>query len=240
MKLEIANVIPGSETPAPDGITGAQRCVLITSSGTRRAAILKQGPIEEIAAESFCAVLLRAWGLTVPDPYLIQLKSGVAFASADVAYPNLKQSLGLDSIPPGPARSAAEQVAYQLTASFKSTPAAIAADEAVGNRDRNLGNILWDGKEEVWIDHAMCLEAGQSQEDVNKLALIVMLAGKGDTIGRSAVAQALTFDRTAVDKAGLAVDSALGKTRSAEFVANRILNLANLLISRFPTSHSLI
>ncbi|MFT0547894.1 hypothetical protein ACMHYO_16385 [Allopusillimonas ginsengisoli] len=240
MNLEIADIVKGSETPAGDGVTGAQRCVLITPGGLRRAAILKRGSVGEIAAECFCALLLRAWGLNTPDPYLVRLNSEFGFGSADVGYPNLKQSLGLDGIPEGPARNAAQQVAYQLTASFKSTAAAIAADEAIGNRDRNLGNILWDGKNEAWIDHAMCLEAGASMEDINKLALIVVQTDKADAIARSAVAQALTMDQSAITESGTTVDSHLGETRCAKFVAQRIINLANLVIARFPSTHSLL
>jgi hypothetical protein len=240
MRLEIADIIQGSEMPAGDGISGAQRCVLITPAGIRRAAILKRGPVGQIAAECFCAMLLRAWGLNTPDPYLIRLGSDIGFASADIGYPNLKQSLGLDAIPDGPARAAAEQVAYELAAGFKSTPTAIAADEAIGNRDRNLGNILWDGKDEAWIDHAMCLAAGTAIADVNKLALIALKTDKADVIAKSAVAQALALDRSAISEAGAVTDSILGNTGTAEFVAERIVGLADLVISRFPRSGSLI
>jgi len=240
MNLEIADLIPGTETPAGDGVTGAQRCILVTPAGVRRAAILKRGPIEQIASECFCALLLRAWGLNTPDPYLVRLDSEIGFGSADVGYPNLKQALGLESIPDGPAKRAAEQVAYQLTASFKSTPTALAADEAIGNRDRNLGNILWDGKDEAWIDHAMCLEAGESMPDINKLALIVQQTNKVNTIAQSAVARALSFDKTAVTSAGSLTDLYLGSNDIASFVARRITNVANLIITRFPSTASLL
>lgn len=240
MNLEIADVIHGTETPAGDGDNGAMRCVLVTSGGTKRAAILKRGPVGEIAAECFCAMLLRSWGLNTPDPYIVRLGSEIGFGSADVGYPNLKQSLGLNSLPDGAAKDAATQVAFQLAASFKSTPAAIAADEAIGNRDRNLGNILWDGKHEAWIDHAMCLEAGTIMDDYNKLALIVQQTALSEAVARSAVAQALAFDRTSIKKAGDVTKSSLGVDGVAEFVAMRITNLANLVIARFPHNGSLI
>lgn len=240
MHLEIADLIQGTEMPAGDGQTGAQRCILITSSGVKRAAILKRGTLSEIASECFCALLLRAWGLNTPDPFLVRLGSDLGFGSADVGYPNLKQTLGLETIPYGPARTAAEQLAYQLTAGFSSTPTALAADEAIGNRDRNLGNILWDGKEEAWIDHAMCLEAGKSMKDYNKLALIVQQTNKASAIAQSAVAQALSFDTTAISEAGNIVDQMLGTNDIAEFVADRIASVANLVIARFPSTASLI
>lgn len=240
MKLEIADLVEGSESPAGDGITGALRCVLVTSGGARRAAILKKGPIDQIAAESFCALLLKAWGLNVPDPFLVRLTADIGFASADVGYPNLKQSLGVGAIPHGPARAAAELIACKVAAEFRSTPIALAADEAIGNRDRNLGNILWDGRQEAWIDHAMCLDAGSDMADVNKLAIIVQQTDKVDAIARSAVAQALALDASAIVPADEAVQASLGHTGSAEFVARRIVQLATRIVDRFPVAGTLL
>jgi len=55
-----AALLPGSETPAGDGSTGALRCTLVLPDASRRAAILKRGALGEVAAEVFSAVLLRA------------------------------------------------------------------------------------------------------------------------------------------------------------------------------------
>lgn len=67
VQIELATVVRGSETPVGQGATGALRCVLTVPGGTKRAGILKRGSAGEVAAEAFSALLLRAWGLTVPD-----------------------------------------------------------------------------------------------------------------------------------------------------------------------------
>jgi hypothetical protein len=93
--IRTAQVLPGTEIPAGDGLTGALRCTLILPDGTQRAAILKRAPLGEVAAEAFAALLLRAWGLPVPEPFIVDEPEAPAFASADAGYPNLKQRLGL-------------------------------------------------------------------------------------------------------------------------------------------------
>jgi len=235
MQIETAAILAGSETPVGDGTTGALRCVLLLSNQSKRSAILKRGPIGEIAAETFSAFLLRAWGLSVPEPFIIDENGTLAFASADVSYPNLKQPLGLEGLPLGPAREAAIQVAAALACSLPTAPLATACDEAIDNRDRNLGNILWDGNTEVWIDHAFALGQGTHLVDQNKLCMMAIHAGIEEQIQRGAIAQALLLSRELPQKAEIALSSTpLASKDLAAFVAARLSSIGNRLISRFP------
>jgi len=240
MELEVATVIPGTETPTGDGTTGAVRCVLVTPSGGRRAAILKRGSVGHVAAEAFSSLVLRAWGLTVPDPYLIQEPGGLAFASADIGYPNLKQHLGLNALPAGAARDAAIEAARLLVGGFPSTGLAAACDEAIDNRDRNLGNILWDGNTEAWIDHAFAVGQGTHMLDANKLCVMAVGTPLQDRVARAAVGQSLTLDQSAPTAAeqGLQAFDALKGLGFASYVAARLTNVATRLIARFPAASS--
>lgn len=241
MKLEVATLVLGSETPTGDGITGALRCVLILPDGRRRAAVLKRGSVGQIAAEAFSALLLRRWGLPVPEPFLINEASGIAFASADTAYPNLKQHLGLDALPAGAARNAAMLIACDLACKLPSTPLAAACDEAIDNRDRNLGNILWDGQAEAWIDHAFALGEGVHLPDDNKLCIMASSLANYDNIVRSSVAQALVLDRTSPSEVDdVLADSPIGRQDLAVFIATRISSLGNRMLARFPSSADLL
>ena len=98
LAIQQATLVPGSETPAGDGVTGAQRCIIIVD-GEQRLAILKRLPEGELVAELLAALLLSGWGLAVPTPYLVIEQDGLAFASTLEGYPNLKQRLGIDSLP---------------------------------------------------------------------------------------------------------------------------------------------
>jgi hypothetical protein len=241
MKLPTAELVAGSETPAGDGISGALRCVLRLPDRSQRSAILKRGPLEEIAAEAFAALLLRAWSLPVPDPYLVVDGNALSFGSADVGYPNLKQALGLAALPVGPAFDAAVAVALSLATSLPTAPLAAACDEAIENRDRNLGNVLWDGQSEAWIDHALALGRGHAHPDQNKLC--AMVAGKPDQdrFSRATVAQALLLDRAFPgDAEAVTSATAVGMHGHAAFVAGRLASLGNRLVARFPTAADLL
>lgn len=241
MQIKTAKILGGTETPAGDGITGAQRCVLLLEDGSKKAAIVKRGPVGQIAAEAFSALLLRQWGLTVPEPFLVDESGKLAFASADNGYPNLKQSLGLDGLPEGAARNAAIQVAMAIACGLPSTSLATACDEAIDNRDRNLGNILWDGTTEAWIDHAFALGEGLTLKDENKLCVMSIATGDGERLQRAAIAQALLLER---DKPKV-VETALSTTyiqsqNLADYVADRLSSLGNRLVARFPSSSDLL
>jgi hypothetical protein len=241
MQIKTAKVITGSETPAGDGITGAIRCILLLSDNTKRSAIVKRGPIGQIAAEAFSALLLREWGLFVPEPFLIDDSGEVAFASADVGYPNLKQPLGLDGLPEGPARDAAIQVAMALACSLPSTPLATACDEAIDNRDRNLGNILWDGDTEAWIDHAFALGQGTPMPDLNKLCEMAISIGVEERLQRGAIAHALLLERETPQKAELVLSEISFEHHDhAAYVAKRLSSIGNRLVARFPRSADLV
>ena len=179
--------------------------------------------------------MLRAWGLPVPEPLFIDEAAGPAFASSDVGYPNLKKRLMLDSLPDGPAKDAATRIAMQLAIQLPTTPLAAVVDEAIDNRDRNLGNILWDGQAEAWIDHALTLgEHPIGYPDRNKLCDMAQMVGEHDRICRSAVGQAPLVS------ASDAMPINLRNNNYASYVASRLSNLASRLLDRFPKPADLL
>ena len=241
MKLQTAELVAGSETPAGDGVSGALRCVIRLPDRTQRAAVLKRGPIEEVAAEAFAALLLRAWSLPVPDAFLVVDGKTLSFGSADTGYPNLKQALGLHTLPAGPARDAAVTLAMILATSLPTAPLAAACDEAIENRDRNLGNVLWDGQAEAWIDHALAFGRGYNQPDRN--ILCEMASGKPDQdrFSRAAIAQALLLDRALPSEAeGVMAGTPIGAHGHAAYVVGRLASLGNRLVARFPAAADLL
>lgn len=240
MEVATACLVAGSETPVGDGINGAVRCVLKMSDGYLRAAVLKRVPIDELAAEMFAAVLLRAWSLPVPDSFVVIDGVNLSFGSADDSYPSLKQRLCLTALPSGPAKLAAIAQAAKLATSLPSAPLAAACDEAIENKDRNLGNILWDGTSEVWIDHGLSLGRDQDRPDDNKLCSMVS-GEEQERFCRSAVAQAMIFDRSAPSSVDAVLTlSPVGTCGYASFVANRLTTIGNRLVSRFPHAPDLL
>lgn len=235
--IQWGTVIPGSETLVGIGVSGAMRCALRVD-GSIFAAILKRGSSSEILAEAFSAILLRGWGLPVPTPYLVSEPMGIAFASAEQSYPNLAQKIGLDDIPAGsPAATAATKLAHKLVSQLPTVPLAIVADEAIANPDRNLGNILWDGVDEQWIDHAYAFASGQMR---NKLVDMVSDAGADADLRSAALAQWLRVDRTTVGSACKAMPEQLDAGNHAQFVSAQLSTLGNRILARFPQPDDLL
>lgn len=239
--IETARLLPGSETPVGDGTTGALRCMIELPDRRRCAAVLKRGPLGDVAAEAFGAALLRAWGLPMPTPYLVHEPAGLSFASAEEAYPSLRKRLGLDVLPPGPARDAAVRVGSLLASGMPSAGLATAADEAIENHDRNLGNILWDGTAEAWIDHAYALGRAPAHIGTgNKLCQMALHAGTDHQLRPAAVAQALALNRDAPHAVADALPAALSGPALAQRVAPRLARLAMLVLARFPQPQDLL
>ncbi|AQS50750.1 hypothetical protein PAEH1_02790 [Paenalcaligenes hominis] len=236
--IGLAEVVLGTTTKTSEGINGAMRCIIQNENGTQLRAILKEGTDDEIRNELFCAVLLNAWGLSVPDPYIVTYNGKLAFACAEKNYPSLTQRLNITKNPP----PLVIQIAIDLLASLEDTPLAVAIDELINNRDRNLGNILWDGGGKAsWIDHSHCFsQASAKFRDMNKLADMVAHHPDNEKICRSSVAQALTLSSEAIIKARALLEShgiPADHTDYAELDGN-IANLPNKVMARFPSQQA--
>lgn len=241
MEVRWAELVRGTERPLGIGMSGAMRCT-IRVSGKVAGAILKKGPRAEIVAEAFCAILLRSWSLNVPDSYLIDIDGELAFASADAAYPNLSQRIGLNLIPEGtPEYDAVVRQACHLICNLPSAPLAAIADEAIDNRDRNFGNVLWDGATEAWIDHAMSLGNGASQMvDANKLCIMATHANQSENFSRSALAAWMLVDRSTPGTAGAAIKAIADLDVPVKDICTKLSTMGNRLLARFPAANDLL
>lgn len=240
MQIHTGTVVTGTEVAVGIGLTNAMRCVLRTETGEVVGAILKRIPFEAVVTESVAALLLRAWNIPVPDPYIVADGDLISFASRDTGYPNLMKFIGVDALPQGSNEyEAALRIAAQLAAGLPSTAAVLAADEAIANSDRNLGNILWDGVQESWIDHERSLARDGSDASTNKLADIAIFAGAGEDVERTAVSAWLMMDRTVLSSVAEAVSPVASCETIVEHVAERLNRLGMLITSRFPRTDDL-
>lgn len=232
MSVAVVTVVGGTETLVGDGANRPVRCLVRFPDQTMRAAIVKYLSPQGVAAEVFCALLLRGWELRVPEPAVV-VGAEIAFASLDTGYPNLKQRIGWSDNLPDPIKTLLRQEGARLVAGFTQTPRALSLDEAISNRDRNLGNILWDGSNVEWIDHERALGL-EPDEDRNKLVDMVLFADPDYAkVQRAAVAVALTLSRDVITSAArecIDLDVAAFST----LVAERLGGLADHVLRRFP------
>lgn len=240
LSLPTVEVISGTESLIGEGKSGALRCLVRYADNSTRAAVVKRLPPANVAAEAFCALLLRGWGLNVPEPALVT-GPPVAFACIEMSYPNLKQKIGWSDSYPDTYKELMIQFGSKLVASFSQTPLALAADEAIENRDRHLGNILWDGNEAAWIDHDQALRVWTFPlDDRNKLADIAVLSGDHLKVQRSAIALSFTLGQQAIDDAMIHCSHVAEAPQFASQVAGRLAHLAGVVLAQFPQPRDLL
>lgn len=238
MPIPVVTVIPGTESPVGEGINKPNRCLVRLADSSARAAIVKELSAKALAAEIFCAHLLQGWGLKTPEVAIVK-GFKPALASLDSGYPNLKQRLNFQDSLPGTIKKLLERKGAVLVASFPETPRAIAVDEAIANRDRNFGNILWDGTNVAWIDHERSL--GLSNDlDINKLANYVLMSGTDH--GKIAAAAAQSAMQLFSDTVADTVKQCEGlEVRGFGVqVSTRLAQLAQKVLERFPAPDDLL
>jgi hypothetical protein len=238
MTIPLVTLVEGTETVIGEGQTRPVRCIVRFSDLSIRAAVVKRMSPQGVAAEAFCAVLFRGWGLSVPEPALVAGEA-LAFASLDAGYPNLKQHIGWSDELPQQIKDLLIARGAKLVAAFQQTPLALAADEAIDNRDRNLGNILWDGSNIAWIDHEHSLGL-VPYTDQNLLAHLAVMSGDHSKVQTAAVALALTLGIQAVNEATAACTTLSGIEAFAIQVNERIKTLATRVLHRFPQPADLL
>ncbi|WP_024930955.1 hypothetical protein [Methylophilus sp. OH31] len=220
-----------------DGITQPCRAVVRTND-TDIAVILKELSLPAIAAECFAALLLREWGLNVPEPILVSTNGSYAYGSAEVTYPSLKQKFQYDSLPAELQQIILLRMA-NIVREWKQTPIAIAVDEAIGNKDRNIGNILWDGGEPYFIDHERSFNL-IPQPDTNKLVELSILGNQhGTAMIQAAVAAARSLSLSVVEEVTVAAAN-LDTTNFSEYIKSRMPHLVALVLNRFPQPNDLL
>lgn len=236
MIVRRAKLIPDTEVPLDDGLTKPPpvRAKIRLDDGKSVQAIIKRLPPKETAVECFCSALLHGWGIPTPPIALIEEENEYIFASLDTAYPSLKKRFGITADIGKPESAKRAMAAAEIVSTWDETPRVIAIDEAISNKDRNLGNILWDGDTRSYIDHASALNP--SAIGINKLAGLMFALGKYERIEKSAVAACFTLAQDTITNAveDLPETWLEYKNEFENFVSNQLPQLANKVIACFP------
>lgn len=236
MKLKTAIlIVKGAKIG--EGINEPCRAV-VRFDGADIAVILKELSLPAVAAECFAALLLRERGLNVPEPVLVDMNGVLAFGSAELIYPSLHQKFQYELIP--------EELKHQVLVhmaniirQWKQTPLAIAVDEVIGNKDRNIGNILWDGGEPYFIDHERCFDL-VNLADVNKLAELSKLGNVDvNSVLQAAVTAAHTLTLGVMEAAGAAT-AHLDTKDFSDYIKLRMPHLVRMVLNRFPQPQDLL
>lgn len=116
---------------------------------------------------------------------------------------------------------------------------AIAVDEVIGNKDRNIGNVLWDGGEPYFIDHERCFDL-VNLEDMNKLAELSKLGNVDvNSILQAAVIAAQTLTLGVMQEAETAT-AHLDTGGYSDYIKSRMPHLVMMVLNRFPQPQDLL
>lgn len=159
--IGLAQVLEGATPFSVGNINDTFRGLIRLPDGSDKAAILKDLNPKELANEVLAAAVGIAIGMPIPPPYIAlatfdrlatskgpEIEGGrLVFASVDVKTPPVVMLYngGL-----GPA-------VLQRLAQWPHVGKLYGFDALVANIDRHAGNLLFSGRDEVWlIDHGWC------------------------------------------------------------------------------------
>jgi hypothetical protein len=164
-EIQLATVLPGAKGFREGNVNDTFRGQVLLEDGTVRGAILKDLDRTQLSNEVLTSVLARAAGLPTPDVYLglvrgsdlpvtkaphLQDGNHLVFASVDVKVPNITFQA---------TRASADEQQRLLRdiLEWADLGHLYAFDAWIANIDRHPGNLLFGGKNEIWlIDHGHC------------------------------------------------------------------------------------
>jgi hypothetical protein len=164
-EIQLGTVLPGARGFKEGNINDTFRGQVLLADGTVKSAILKDLDQKELSNEVLTSVLARAAGLPTPEVYLAlvrgsdlpvakapRLQDGnrIVFASVDVKAPNITfRATG--------ASADEQQQLLRDILEWSDLGHLYAFDAWIANIDRHPGNLLFGGKNEMWlIDHGHC------------------------------------------------------------------------------------
>ena len=229
MSIRRGQLIHGTLKKATEGINGAHVCS-VKADGNIVRAYVKRLPNEKLIVECFCALLLQEWGLNVPEPIIVEIDGNDWFGSLDAAYPSLYRRFFLGN-KNSPGWRDRIQHAMEVATHLPDAPLALACDEAIANYDRNLGNILWDGKNTAWIDHENAIDIHRRGQNINKLVRMAVTTGNFFDIERAAINAAKSLGGADLDKVVRIIHGSDGYARLVE---DRLKTLQQRIVEQFP------
>jgi hypothetical protein len=187
-EIKIAELLPGFEKVDDQNINSVYRGhIQPEQDDVPLLAYFKIIPPREIFVESVCSLLCRHLGLPTPEPYLLIMSEKVcpingkhtipAFATVDAKTPSFRQYLRQN-----PSNEHAIIVILKKWAELIS---AATFDEFIGNTDRNIGNLLFDGKSITLIDHGLAIKETQRYDMPNDPNLLFGIVKDDDEVAKA-------------------------------------------------------
>ena len=164
-EIQFATVLPGAKGFKEGNVNETFRGQILLADGTVKSAVIKDLDHKQLANELLASVLAHAADLPAPDAYLALVRGAdlvvskaprladgnrLVFASVDVKVPNITfRATG--------ASADEQRQLLQDILEWADLGHLYAFDSWIANIDRHPGNLLFGGKNEIWlIDHGHC------------------------------------------------------------------------------------
>jgi hypothetical protein len=164
-EIELATVLPGAKGFKEGNVNDTFRGQVLLADGAVRGAILKDLDRKQLSNEVLTSVLARTVGLPTPDVFFALVRGSdlpvtraphlpdgnrLVFASVDVKVPNITFRATGASV------NEQQQLLRDIL-EWSDLGYLYAFDAWIANIDRHPGNLLFGGKNEMWlIDHGHC------------------------------------------------------------------------------------
>lgn len=165
--VDLVTMLPGAVKVDDQNVNPTWKAHVLHADSSISVAYVKLIDARKIYIECFCALLGRNMALPIPKPLLVNVpheslscsvtdgQSCIAFGSEDAAYPSFRRKFNQD-----------QPEAMKLLKAYSKILNISVFDEWIGNGDRNIGNILYDGKSLFnFIDHELALPKGLSKDN---------------------------------------------------------------------------
>ncbi|ELB2246559.1 hypothetical protein QNZ72_000921 [Vibrio parahaemolyticus] len=165
--IDLVTMLPGAVKVDDQNVNPTWKAHVLHNDSSISVSYVKLIDARKIFIECFCAVLGRSIGLPIPKPFLVNVpheslscsvpdgQSCIAFGSEDAAYPSFRRKF-----------NQSQPEAMRLLKAYSKILDVSVFDEWIGNGDRNIGNILYDGKSLFnFIDHELALPKGLNKDN---------------------------------------------------------------------------
>lgn len=235
---QIVNIIK----PADNGIYGAQVCkVYIKELDYEVTAYTKQLSEQDLLVEIMAALIGRTIGLNIPEPIMAASidQQEIHFGSVALQFPDLTHTIELQN--GKPTNTPANMAMFKKLSEWQQMNHALTFDEWIANSDRNLGNVLYDGKDNFHlIDHNQAMRPAFTVDaPVNNQLMNVKMLFTQDELSKQRLKNAIQVIVNEVNTGvPTHISSLLTKTypslkddnldNMVQFLENRLTHLFNI------------
>ena len=165
-QVEIGLMLPGA-MPFNDGNVNPTWKAHVKTNDSVIVAFVKQVTPRDLYIECICAILGRYLELSIPKPVIVKVTNenfdsipigeyALAFGSEDAGYPSFRRYIN-------------NEHALKRLEEYSKTIDVGVFDEWIGNWDRNIGNILYDGGNSFsFIDHENAIDSSLTIDEPAK------------------------------------------------------------------------